>query len=152
MPLPTWPLMQPRAIAEARDELQAMALPCLMLATVPAAALMACTTSPELVRGINPASADVLLALITLPMWLCLLLAFGGLSAAGRLDRWLGPRTLQGSTIVLVVTALCGLSGRAATQYQPALAWLAYVLPTLAIAAGLVLAWPRHPLGAGRPC
>ena len=128
----------------ASTALQPLALPCLMLAALPAAGLMACTAMPSLVRGINPASADVLLALITLPLWLCLLLGFGGLVAAGRLDRWLGPRALQTAALLGGVTSLCWLSADAASLRQPALAWLAFVLPLLALGTGWALAWPRR--------
>ena len=124
--------------------LQPLALPCLLLGALPAAGLMACTAMPSLVRGINPASADVLLALITLPLWLCLLLGFGGLVAAGRLDRWLGARALQAPAVIAAVTALCWLSADAATLRQPALAWLAFALPLLGLGAGWALAWPRR--------
>jgi hypothetical protein len=124
--------------------LQPLARPCLLLAALPAAGLMACTAMPSLVRGINPASADVLLALIALPLWLCLLLGFGGLMAAGRLDRWLGPRMLQVPALLVAVTALCWLSARAATLHQPAQAWLAFALPLLALGTGWALAWPRR--------
>ena len=124
--------------------LQPLALPCLLLGALPAAGLMACTAMPSLVRGINPASADVLLALITLPLWMCLLLGFGGLVAAGRLDRWLGPRALQAPAVLAAVTALCWLSADAATVRQPALAWLAFALPLLGLGTGWALAWPRR--------
>lgn len=132
------------ALQAAATTLQPLALPCLLLATLPAAGLMACTAMPALVRGINPASADVLLALITLPLWLCLLLGFGGLMATGRLDRWLGPRALQAPTLLAAVTALCWLSADAATLRQPAQAWLAFALPLLALGTGWALAWPRR--------
>ena len=124
--------------------LRPLAQPCLLLAALPAAGLMACTAVPSLVRGINPASADVLLALIALPLWLCLLLGFGGLAAAGRLDRWLARRALQAPAIVVAVTALCWLSTHAATLHQPTLAWLAFALPLLGLGTGWALAWPRR--------
>jgi hypothetical protein len=137
-----------RSIQAARQAtaaaLQPLALPCLLLGALPAAGLMACTAMPSLVRGINPASADVLLALITLPLWLCLLLGFGGLVAAGRLDRWLGPRALQAPAVLAAVTALCWLSADAATLRQPALAWLAFALPLVGLGSGWALAWPRR--------
>ena len=133
-----------KARQAAATALQPLALPCLLLGALPAAGLMACTAMPSLVRGINPASADVLLALITLPLWLCLLLGFGGLMAAGRLDRWLGPRALQAPAVLAAVTALCWLSADAATLRQPALAGLAFALPLLALGTGWALAWPRR--------
>ena len=132
------------ALQAAAAALQPLARPCLVLAALPAAGLMACTVMPSLVRGINPASADVLLALIALPLWLCLLLGFGGLAAAGRLDRWLGRRVLQAPAILAGVTALCWLSANAATLHQPAQAWLAFALPLLALGTGWALAWPRR--------
>jgi hypothetical protein len=138
------PLPPLRAVAPvlqaAAEGLRPLARPCLLLATLPAGGLMACTVSPSLVRGINPASAEVLLALIALPLWLCLLLGFGGLMVAGRLDRWLGARMLQAPAILVVVTALCWLSTRAATLQQPALAWLAFALPLLGLGIGWALA------------
>ena len=133
-----------RALQAAGTTLQPLALPCLLLAVLPAAGLMACTAMPSLVRGINPASADVLLALITLPLWLCLLLGFGGLIAAGRLDRWPGPRALQAAAVLAAVTGVCWLSADAATLRQPMLAWLAFALPLLALGTGWALAWPRR--------
>ena len=155
LPMPTPPLpitgaarsarpLLPAALDDAATALKPLALPCLLLAAVPAAGLMACTAMPALVRGTNPASADVLLALIALPLWLCLLLGFGGLMAAGRLDRWLGPRALQAPALLAAVTALCWLSTNAATLRQPALAWLAFALPLLALGTGWALAWPRR--------
>jgi hypothetical protein len=144
-PLPMSAAARPApALQAAAAGLQPLAWPCLLLAALPAAGLMACTAWPSLVRGINPASADVLLALIALPLWLCLLLGFGGLMAAGRLDRWLGQRALQAPAILAVVTALCWLSARAATLHQPAESWLAFALPLLAIGTGWALAWPRR--------
>lgn len=150
LPMPTPPLPMPAvrlastALRAASTGLKPMARPCLLLAALPAAGLMACTAMPSLVRGINPASADVLLALIALPLWLCLLLGFGGLMAAGRLDRWLGPRVLQAPAILAAVTMLCWLSAGAATLHQPAQAWLAFALPLLALGAGWALAWPKR--------
>jgi len=147
--MPTPPLPMPAAarlapaLRAAGTALRPLAWPCLLLAAAPAAGLMACTASPSLVRGINPASADVLLALIALPLWLCLLLGFGGLVAAGRLDRWLGPRALQAPAILVAVTALCWLSAGAATLREPAQAWLAFALPLLALGTGWTLAWRR---------
>lgn len=132
------------AVQAAATALRPLALPCLLLAVLPAAGLMACTAMPSLVRGINPASADVLLALITLPLWLCLLLGFGGLIAAGRLDRWPGPRALQAPAVLAAVTGVCWLSADAATLRQPMLAWLAFALPLLALGTGWALAWPRR--------
>lgn len=157
-PLPTAGAIRPvqcqphaallRAMQAARQAaattLQALALPCLLLGALPAAGLMACTAMPSLVRGINPASADVLLALIALPLWLCLLLGFGGLVVAGRLDRWLGPRALQAPAVLAAVTALCWLSADAATLHRPALAWLAFALPLLGLGTGWALGWPRR--------
>ncbi|NRF68300.1 hypothetical protein HLB44_15005 [Aquincola sp. S2] len=99
-----------RLAAEARAALQSFARPCLLLAALPAAGLIACTASPQLLRSTNPASADVLLALITLPMWLNLLLAGAGPVLAGRLDRWIASRALQSIGLVAGVTAFCVLS------------------------------------------
>jgi hypothetical protein len=147
LPLRATDLVAPAADALA-TALKPLAGPCLLLAALPAAGLMACTASPALVRGINPASADVLLALITLPLWLCLLLGFGGLIAHGRLDRWLGSRALQAAVIGAGVTTLCCLSAGAATLHRPEQAWLAFTLPALALAAGGVLAWPRRANGS----
>jgi hypothetical protein len=132
-----------RLAAEARAALQALSLPCLLLAAVPAAGLMACTALPHLVRGTNPASADVLLALITLPLWSSLLLGFAAPLLSGRLDRWIGSRMLQWLLLVGAVTAVCALSCRGAIVLEGAVATLPYVLPPLAMAAGLVLALPR---------
>lgn len=145
MPLPAAPFTQQAlaALRTAGQALRPLALPCLLLAAIPAAGLMACTAAPSLVRGINPASADVLLALIALPLWLCLMVGFGGLVAAGKLDRWLGPRTLQPLVVLLAVTLLCCLSTSAAAMQQPAQAWLAFALPLLALGTGWALAWPR---------
>jgi hypothetical protein len=144
LPMPAATRVVDAALQAAATALQPLARPCLLLAALPAAGLMACTISPSLVRGINPASADVLLALIALPLWLCLLLGFGGLMAAGRLDRWLGPRVLQVPAILAGVTALCWLSTRAATLHEPAQAWLAFALPLLGLGAGWALAWPNR--------
>jgi hypothetical protein len=144
LPMPTNESFVAATLQAAAAALQPLARPCLLLAALPAAGLMACTAMPSLVRGINPASADVLLALIALPLWLCLLLGFGGLMAAGRLDRWLGPRVLQIPALLVAVTALCWLSARAATLHQPAQAWLAFALPLLALGTGWALAWPRR--------
>jgi hypothetical protein len=143
-PMPAAARLAPAALHEAATALQPLALPCLLLAALPAAGLMACTVMPSLVRGINPASADVLLALIALPLWLCLLLGFGGLMVAGQLDRWLGPRVLQAPAILAAVTALCWLSANAATLHQPTQAWLAFALPLLGLGTGWALAWPRR--------
>lgn len=144
LPMTATGRLAPAALHAAATALQPLAVPCLLLAALPAAGLMACTATPSLVRGINPASADVLLALIALPLWLCLLLGFGGLMAAGRLDRWLGPRVLQAPAILAAVTALCWLSASAATLHQPAQAWLAFALPLLGLGTGWALAWPRR--------
>jgi hypothetical protein len=144
LPMPAGAPAVAAALQAAATALQPLARPCLLLAALPAAGLMACTAMPALVRGINPASADVLLALIALPLWLCLLLGFGGLAAAGRLDRWLGPRVLQAPAILLAVTGLCALSASAATLHQPAQAWLAFALPLLGLGTGWALAWPKR--------
>ena len=102
--------------------------------------MMACTAAPGLLRSTNPASADVLLALIALPMWCCLLLAFGAHVLAGRLDRWLGARALQGVLVPIGITLLSAASCHAAQHAS----WAAYLLPSAALMTALALHWQRR--------
>lgn len=133
-----------RFAAEARTTLASLARPCLAFAVLPATGLVACTAAPQLLRSVNPASADVLLALIALPMWSALMLAGGGSLLAGRLDRWIGSRAVQALLLLATVTALCMLSAHGATLKDPASEWLAYLLPPLAVLAGGWLLWPSR--------
>ncbi|WP_284614486.1 hypothetical protein [Aquabacterium humicola] len=128
--------------AEARSTLTTLSRPCLAFAVLPAAGLIACTAAPQLLRSVNPASADVLLALIALPLWSALLLAGAAPLLAGRLDRWIGSRALQALLLLAAVTAVSMLSAHGATLKNPSTEWLAYGLPPLALLAGAWLLWP----------
>lgn len=120
---------------DARLTLSMLAWPCLVLAIATAAALAACSTTPLLARGgvVNGGSLRVLLALMTLPLWLCLLVLLGASMLAGAFDRLTRHRSLQALGVLLAASAVTYLVGRGALlqQAEQVLLW-----PTLSLAAG----------------
>lgn len=128
-------------VADASATMRAMALPCLLLATAVAAALICCATTPLLEHAVNPGSVRVLLGLLALPLWLCLLVVFGASLANGAFD-WVTPRRpVQAVGVLLVVSVLAYGVGRSAMAQHTTLMVL---LPTLALAAAMLLRWWRH--------
>ncbi len=147
--MPTRPL--PRALPrhdaladDARMTLSMLAWPCLVLAIATAAALAACSTTPLLARGgvVNGGSLRVLLALMTLPLWLCLLVLLGASMLAGAFDRLTRHRGLQALGVLLAASAVTYLVGRGALLQQAVhvLLW-----PALALTAACLLwLWQRR--------
>lgn len=128
-------------VADASATMTAMALPCLLLACALAAALICCATTPLLDRAANPASARVLLGLLALPLWLCLLVVFGASLVSGAFDGLTRRRSLQALGVLVFVSALAYGVGRSAMAQQ---ATPMILLPTLALAAAMLLRWWRR--------
>ncbi|HSW05580.1 hypothetical protein [Aquabacterium sp.] len=134
-------LNRPALVAETEATLKAMALPCLSLAAAVAAALICCAATPVLAHEVNAGSMRVLLALLTLPLWLCLLVVFGASLLAGAFDGLTQHRSLQAAGVLLAVSALAYLIGRGALAQQTV---PLVVLPPLALVAAAALRWwPR---------
>lgn len=128
--------------ADALATLRTAALPCLVLATAAAAALACCITTPVLSQGVvNTGSVRVLMALLALPLWLCLLVVFGAAVAAGAFDRLTPRRPLQALLVLAGVTTIAYLSGRGAMLNH---AGPVLLLPTLAVLAAATLLWQRR--------
>ena len=126
---------------EATASLKTLALPCLALAGAVAAALICCATTPVLDLAANPGSLRVLLALLALPLWLCLLVVFGASLVSGAFDRLTPRRSLQALGVLLAVSAIAYLTGRSAMAQQ---ATPMILLPTAALVAALLLRWWRR--------
>lgn len=128
-------------VADATATITTMALPCLLLAGAVAAALICCATTPLLEHAVNPGSVRVLLGLLALPLWLCLLVVFGASLVSGAFDVLTRRRSLQALGVLLFVSALAYVVGRSAMAQQ---ATPMVLLPTLALAAAMLLRWWRH--------
>lgn len=125
-------------VAEVSATLKTLALPCLSLAGAVAVVLICCATTPLLAQGVNSGSLRVLLALLALPLWLCLLVVFGASLVAGAFDRWTRRRSVQALGVLVAVSALAYLIGRGAMAQD---AVPVVLLPMLALAGAMALRW-----------